>query len=143
MSTSSLFQSAFLAVGLSRNEIRNDLRFQCVYGSGHLKCSHYNHPSKSWSTHLAWLKLDLVKQRVVKNYKQACQICRNNCSPYIEPSELARMIEVAVRRTASLLNGTYDAQEQSPFEAGERPHQEGLCERCKEKESPCWIFKKR
>ena len=127
---------------LSRNEIKKRVRFRFVYGSGHLKCSH-NHPSNSWSTHLAWLKLDLLKKRIVKSYKQACKHCHNYCSPHIRREELARMIEVAVRITASVLNGNYGCQGQSPFEAGERPHQEGLCERCEEKGSPCRISRKR
>eukprot|EP00118_Oscarella_pearsei_P005467 m.25158 g.25158 ORF g.25158 m.25158 type:complete len:149 (+) comp28751_c0_seq2:1066-1512(+) len=144
---SRLIRTALDAEGLSRDQVKQ-FRYQLVYGHGRLRCSGgngLNHSPNSWSSHLAWIKIDLIGRRIVKNYSQECQTCRDKRRPYVSQDELERMIEVVVERVARLIDGPYDSYDENDvdYSESERPHRQELCERCTDKGSPCWIPRRR
>ena len=61
---------------------------------GMFSCASKHGQSNPWSSHFAWLKVDLHKLKVSRRWEQKCKVCKTSRTPFVLRSDF----EQAVRK---------------------------------------------
>ena len=151
------------------NEFRNRRsRYQYVKSYGKFRCWDQNCLKKEgdrsfWTSKLTWVRFDLYKQ-TVRLFGQKCRKCRGAgygnryCYPlsfkYLEWRDIClEALDMAIRRMYLTDDVVDEDQDEGIFSSmteeeqqklidsivPKQPHQKTLCQRCKEREGPCWF----
>ena len=143
-------------------------RYQYVHSYGRFRCYDANCLVKNsdrsyWTSRLTWVRFDMYNQ-TVRLFGQQCKKCRGAsyggryCYPlpfyYLDWRDVClKAIDKAFKNVyqrdeiidENLEEGAFSSmteeEQQNLLDSivPKQPHQRGLCQRCKEREGPCWF----
>ena len=111
-------------------------RFKVLRVKGNFMCSktHDGEPgNKAWSSHYAWLTVDLHKQRVTKRWVQKCKTCGEVRAPYVSKEAFTEAVRKMMLEQLEHAHGVSSKVDRGLMQPNSpnKMHVPSLCEKCR------------
>ena len=129
-----VLRKAFSDHGLQPYDATNrDGRYKVLRVKGMFSCSSTHGQSNPWSSHFAWLKVDLHKLKVSRRWEQKCKVCKTSRAPFVLRTDFEQAVRKMMISVLEQRLGISCKVDKAllAFNEPDKQHVPGLCEKCR------------
>lgn len=125
---------AFSDHGLQPCDATNrDERYKVLRVKGMFSCANKHGQSNPWSSHHAWLTVDLHKLKVSRRWEQKCKVCKTSRAPFVLKTDFEQAVRKMMLSVLEQRLGISCKVDKALLASNEpdKQHVTGLCEKCR------------
>ncbi|KAJ1450966.1 hypothetical protein M885DRAFT_570584 [Pelagophyceae sp. CCMP2097] len=134
-----MLRDCFDDYGLAPYDVKDRRRRKVLRVHGKFGCAnkvdarHKEANAKAWTSHYAWVLVDLHKLELKQRWHQKCSVCKSKRSPFVSRDALKEPLHKMMLEVLEERNGIYHAPDKAlmPNAPGDPMHPTALCEKCR------------